>query len=73
MKHRVSPWRSWKIWLAISMTEEWMTGIREGYRTKTIQVGNATIEIHRPILDESEQSRKEEQVRYALQGLMKGK
>lgn len=73
MKRRASPWRSWKIWLAISMTEEWMTGIREGYRTKTIQVGNATIEIHRPILTDEERNKRENQVKDALQGLMKGK
>lgn len=33
-------------------SSEWRTGVREGYRTKTIRHGNATIEIHRPILTE---------------------
>ena len=48
------------------MTSEWTTGIHEGYRTKTIKVGNATIEINRPILDAKEQARREAQVKDAL-------
>ena len=48
------------------MSSEWVTGIREGYRTKTIRVGNATVEIHRPILTPDEQKRREEQVIEAL-------
>lgn len=50
-----------------------MTGIREGYRTKTIRVGNATIEIHRPILTEEERSKRENQVMDALRGFGKGR
>ncbi len=50
---------------------EWRTGIREGYRTKTIQVGNATIEIHRPILTDAERSKREGQVKDALMGFGK--
>lgn len=58
---------------ACSMTEsDWRTGIREGYRTKTIRVGNATIEIHRPILTEEERSKRENQVKDALRGFGKG-
>lgn len=53
-------------------TDFWMTGIREGYRTKVIQVGNATIEIHRPILDDAERSKRENQVKDALRGFGKG-
>ena len=53
-------------------TDEWVTGIREGYRTKVIQVGNATIEIKRPILTEDERSKRESYVRDALKGFMKG-
>ena len=53
-------------------SDEWMTGIREGYRTKTIRVGNATIEIHRPILTEEERSKRENQVMDALRGFGKG-
>ena len=55
------------------MTEsEWVTGIREGYRTKTIRAGNATIVIHRPILKEEERIKRENQVIDALRGFGKG-
>lgn len=54
-------------------TDVWMTGIREGCRTKVIQVGNATIEIHRPILDDAERNKRENQVKDALRGLGKDK
>lgn len=50
----------------------WATGINEGYRTKTIKVGNFTIEINRPILTADEMSKREEAVRQALRGFMKG-
>lgn len=50
---------------------EWVTGIKDGYRTKTIQVGNCTVTVHRPILDEQERARAEERVRDALRGLIK--
>ena len=53
------------------MTDGWTTGIREGYRTKTIRVGNATIEIHRPILTDEERSKRENQVKDALRGFGK--
>jgi hypothetical protein len=50
------------------MTENdgWVTGIHEGYRTKVIKVGNATVEINRPILTAEERAKREEQVRQAL-------
>lgn len=48
------------------MSSEWVTGIHEGYRTKIIRVGNATIEINRPILTPEEQKRCEAQVIEAL-------
>jgi hypothetical protein len=48
------------------MSAEWVTGIHEGYRTKVIKVGNATIEINRPILTPEEQKRREDQVIEAL-------
>ena len=51
---------------------DWNTGIQEGYRTKVIQVGNATIEIHRPILTEDERMKQEANVTHALMGFMKG-
>lgn len=53
------------------MSEEWVTGLKEGYRTKVVQIGNCTAVIHRPILDDQERARREEQVRDALRGLIK--
>lgn len=53
-------------------TSEWSTDIHPGYRTKVIRVGNATIEINRPILAPEEQARREETVRQALRGFGKG-
>lgn len=52
-------------------TDGWVTGIREGYRTKVIQVGNARVEIHRPILTEAERNKRENQVIDALRGFGK--
>lgn len=54
------------------MPESWETVI-PGYQTKIVQVGNCTVRIHRPILDEQERTKREDQVRDALRGLMKGK
>jgi hypothetical protein len=54
-----------------AMCEPWETGIKAGYETKTVQVGNCTVRVHRPILDSEERSRREEQVRDALRGLIK--
>lgn len=55
------------------MTEsEWRTDINPGYRTKTIRVGNATIEINRPILAPEEQARREEEVIKVLSRFGKG-
>ena len=51
----------------------WATGIHEGYRTKVIRVGNATIEINRPILTPDEQAKREESVRQALKSFGKEK
>ena len=48
------------------MESEWVTGIHPGYRTKIIKVGNATVEINRPLLDATEASKREEQVKQAL-------
>jgi hypothetical protein len=53
------------------MSDDWVTGIKEGYRTKTIQVGNCTVRINRPILDDQERARREEQLRDALRGLIR--
>ena len=52
--------------------DDWGTGIRPGYRTKVIRVGNATIEIHRPILQDEERNKRENQVVDALKGIAKG-
>lgn len=54
------------------MTEsEWVTDIYPGYKTKTIKVGNATVEINRPILAPEEQARREARVIEAMKGLGK--
>ena len=50
---------------------DWETGIKEGYYTKTLQIGNCTVTVHRPILDDQEMAKREEQVRIALRGLIK--
>ena len=57
----------------ITMTpaEDWATGIKAGYRTKTMQIGNCTVTVHRPILDDQERERAEDKVRDALRGLIK--
>lgn len=55
----------------MNTSDGWVTGIREGYRTKVIQSGNATIEIHRPILTDAERIKRENQVRDALRGFGK--
>ena len=36
------------------------------YRTKTIQVGNATVCIHQPILSDQERAKREDALRTAL-------
>lgn len=48
------------------MASEWRTDVHEGYRTKVIKVGNATVEINRPILTPEEQKRREARVIEAL-------
>lgn len=48
------------------MTETWVTGVHEGYRTKVVKVGNCTIEINRPFLTDEERRKREEQVKNAL-------
>ncbi len=53
------------------MADDWVTGIKEGYRTKTMQIGNCKVTVHRPILDDQERARREEQVRDALRGLIR--
>ena len=50
----------------MAMTDTWVTGIHEGYRTKVIKYGNSTIEINRPILSPAEQAKREAEVIQAL-------
>ena len=54
------------------MADTWTTGVRDGYRTKVIQVGNCTVEINRPILSPEEQAKREESVIRALKDFGKG-
>lgn len=53
------------------MNDAWVTDYKEGYRTKTIQVGNCKVTVHRPILDDKERAKREERVIDALKGLIK--
>ena len=48
------------------MSDVWVTNVHAGYRTKTIKVGNCTIEINRPILTPEEQKRREARIIEAL-------
>ena len=52
------------------MLETWATGIKPGYYTKEMQIGNCKVTVHRPILDEKQRARAEEKVRDALRGLI---
>ena len=51
---------------------DWVTDINPGYRTKIIKVGNATIEINRPILTDEERKKAEAKVIQALSCYCKG-
>ena len=53
-------------------SEKWSTNVHDGYRTKIVRVGNCTIEINRPLLDASEQARREREVKDALRLFGKG-
>ena len=53
------------------VSDNWITGIHPGYRTKIITVGKSTIEINRPLLDAEEQARREREVMEALVGFGK--
>ena len=44
---------------------------RPGYRCKTIQHGPATITLYRPILDETQAAKAQEQARTALEGALR--
>lgn len=58
-------------WMTMMIPADWETGIKEGYYTKTFQVGNCTVTVHRPILNDQERAKAEERVRDALRGLIK--
>lgn len=51
------------------MEGDWVTDINPGYRTKIIKVGNATIEINRPILTDEERKKAEARIIQALSNL----
>ena len=53
------------------MESDWVTGIKDGHYSKTMQIGSCTVTVHRPILDDQERAKREEQVRNALRGLIK--
>lgn len=50
---------------------DWVTGIKEGYETKTMQIGNCTVTVHSPILNDQDRKKAEENVRAALRGLIR--
>ena len=51
----------------------WSIGYHDGYYTKTIKVGNCTIEINRPFLTPEEQKRRDAQIIEALKHFGKEK
>ena len=58
-------------WVIVMIPSDWVTGIRPGYETKTIVVGNCTVRIHSPILDEQERAKREESLIDALRCVMR--
>ena len=46
--------------------EGWETGYREGHYTKTLNINNCTVRVHRPILDDQERAKREDAVKQAL-------
>lgn len=63
------PWLKWGT--TMNPADGWATGIKEGYYTKTVQIGNCTATIHRPILDDQERAKREERIIDALRGFIK--
>lgn len=53
------------------MSNAWETGHKDGHKTKTMQIGNCTVTVHRPTLDDRDRAKQEEKVRDALKGLIK--
>ena len=50
---------------------DWETGIKPGYYTKAMRIGNCTVTVHRPILNDQEREKAEERIRDALRNLLK--
>ena len=48
----------------------WSTGHHDGYYTKIIKVGSATVEINRPFLSDDERKKREEQVKRAMLAML---
>ena len=48
---------------------EWVTGIKDGYETKEIRVGDCLVRIHSPILGAEEKALREKEVEAALGSL----
>ena len=63
------PWLKWGT--TMNPADGWATGIKEGFYSKTFQVNNCTVTVHRPILDDQERAKREEKVRTALKGFIK--
>lgn len=53
------------------MADEWVTDVKPGYRSKTMQIGNCKVTVHRPTLSDQERTKREEQVIDALRGLIR--
>lgn len=50
---------------------KWKDGVKEGYCTKVIQVGNCTVTVHRPTnLTDVERRTIEDQIRISMLNLM---
>lgn len=55
-------------WVIVMTSPEdgWVTGIKDGHYSKTMQIGSCTVTVHRPILDDQERAKREEAVIQAL-------
>jgi hypothetical protein len=53
------------------MESDWVTGTKDGYRSKTMQIGNCKVTVHRPILSDQERAKAEERVIDALRGFLR--
>ena len=51
-------------------SSEWKTDIREGYRTKTIRIGNCIVTVHRPILSDAERRKAEDCMKISMLNLV---